>query len=198
MTMPAAAYCSPANTLAEIVGTDRVITDEAERRYYSSDIFFWDDAAVAVVVVQPRTRDDVAAIVRVARELGMAISTRGGGMSYTKGYVPVRADTVLIDLRGLDEIFEINTIDNTATVGAGCTWIKLADAVKERVCRLRSRRHSPGSTPRWVGRCRRTYRKVWTMCWLLNWCERMAPSCKPVRAGVLTTTIRSFGTTALI
>jgi FAD/FMN-containing dehydrogenase len=133
MTVSAAASDrSPANAFAEILGTDRVITDEAERRYYSNDIFFWDDAMVAVVVVQPRTRDEVAEIVRVARDLGMAISTRGGGMSYTKGYVPVRADTVLIDLRGLDEIFEINTVDNTATVGAGCTWIKLANAVKEK------------------------------------------------------------------
>ena len=122
---------SPADAFTEILGADRVITDEVERRYYSNDIFFWDDAAVAAVVVQPRTKDDVAAIIRTARDLGMAISTRGGGMSYTKGYVPVRADTVLIDLRGLDDILEINTVDNTATVGAGCTWIKLADAVKE-------------------------------------------------------------------
>jgi len=103
---------SPATAFVDLLGADRVITDEAERRYYSNDIFFWDDAEVATVVVQPRSKDDVAAIVRTARALGMVISTRGGGMSYTKGYVPVRPDTVLIDLRGLDEIVEINTVDN--------------------------------------------------------------------------------------
>lgn len=130
MSAPAATDRDPAPAFAEIVGADRVVTDRAERRYYSNDIFFWDDAEIAAVVVQPRNRDHVAAIVQTARDLGMAISTRGGGMSYTKGYVPVRADTVLIDLRGLDDIVEINDVDNTATVGAGCTWIKVADAVK--------------------------------------------------------------------
>ena len=165
MTVSAAASdrC-PANAFAEIVGIERVITDEAERRYYSNDIFFWDDTEVAVIIVQPRTRDEVAAIVRVARDLEMSISTRGGGMSYTKGYVPVRADTALIDLRGLDEIFEINTVDNTATVGAGCTWLKLADAVKKEACLLRFRPPSPGSTRLLAARCRRMYRRVWMMC----------------------------------
>ena len=130
MSVPAATDRDPAPAFAEIVGAYRVVTYRAERRYYSNDIFFWDDAEIAAVVVQPRNRDQVAAIVQTARDLGMAISTRGGGMSYTNGYVPVRADTVLIDLRGLDDIVEINDVDNTATVGAGCTWIKVADAVK--------------------------------------------------------------------
>lgn len=121
-----------ARAFAAIVGDDRVVTDDAERRYYSNDIFFWDDAETAALVVQPRTTDEVAKIVREARAQNMVISTRGGGMSYTKGYVPVRPDTLLIDLRGLDEIIDINTTDNLVTVGAGCTWIKVADAVKER------------------------------------------------------------------
>jgi D-lactate dehydrogenase (cytochrome) len=119
-----------AEEFARIVGAAHVITDPAECRVYSNDIFFWDDAHVADVVVQPASTDEVARIVKAAARLGLSIYTRGGGMSYTKGYVPAVAGAVLIDMRRVNQIFEINPTDRYVVVGAGCTWEEVANALK--------------------------------------------------------------------
>ena len=133
MMMPRGAASGKDNTaasLAQIVGSDKVITDEEERRYYCNDIFFWNEGAVADYVVQPSNKDEVAALVRVAAELDLCISARGGGMSYTNGYRPSRTACILLDLRRLNAILEINTVDRYVTVGAGCTWESVSEALK--------------------------------------------------------------------
>lgn len=122
--------------LATIVGDQHVITDEAERRVYSNDIFFWDESETADVVVQPGSPEEVGQLVKAAAELGLSISTRGGGMSYTKGYVPAETGCMLIDLRRLNRIREINVTDRYIVVDAGCTWISVADALKEKGLKL--------------------------------------------------------------
>ena len=38
------------------------------------------------------------------RKAGVAVNTRGGGMSYTKGHVPVRPDTIILDATGLNRV----------------------------------------------------------------------------------------------
>ena len=119
-----------AETFAAIVGAAHVITDPAECRVYSNDIFFWDDVHVADIVVQPATTDDVSRIVKAAKDQGLSIYTRGGGMSYTKGYVPAVNGAVLIDMRRVDDVIEVNAIDRYAVVGAGATWQKVTDALK--------------------------------------------------------------------
>lgn len=117
---------------APIVGTANVVTDEAERRYFSRDIFFWDNAETADLVVQPQSTEEVAATVKAARGAGLVIATRGGGMSYTQGYVPVRKGTVLIDMRGLNRIVEVNAEDHYVIAEAGCTWKTVFEAVAEK------------------------------------------------------------------
>jgi len=118
------------DTLASIVGADRVIQDQAERAYLSQDAF-WEDA-VAAVVVRPATKAALSAAVRAATDAGCAVVARGGGMSYTRGYVPTRADTVLVDCRDLNRIVEINETDLYITAEAGCTWLQLYESLKAR------------------------------------------------------------------
>lgn len=130
MAEAAVAITGAADHFARIVGSAHVITDPAECRVYSNDIFFWDDAHVADIVVQPGTTAEVSDIVKTAARLGLNIYTRGGGMSYTNGYVPAVAGAVLIDMRRLNQIFEINPTDRYVVVGAGCTWEKVAEALK--------------------------------------------------------------------
>ena len=121
---------SGASRLAAIVGEKHVITDEKERQVYSNDIFFWNDAAIAEFVVQPGSPEEVAGVVKAAAELGLNISSRGGGMSYTKGFVPAEAGCIVFDLRRLDKIREINETDRYVIVDAGCTWTSVTDALK--------------------------------------------------------------------
>src|SRR5438105_15777849 len=80
--------------LARIVGRESVLTSLEERRFYSLD-FSEEGGETALAVVRPRTADQVAGIVRIASAAGVAVNTRGGGMSYTKGHVPVRPETII-------------------------------------------------------------------------------------------------------
>lgn len=111
-----------------LVGPEHVIEDAAEREYYSTDISGGGDA-IAALVLQPGTVAELAACVRAAAELDLAILARGGGMSYSKGYVPARERSVIIDMRRLDRIVEINSEQNYVTAEAGCTWKRLYDAL---------------------------------------------------------------------
>ena len=58
-------------------------------------------------------------------ERGTPIVTRGGGMSYTSGYIASAPDSVLIDMASMDAIVEVNLEDRYVTVEAGCSWQKL-------------------------------------------------------------------------
>ena len=106
------------------LGEDRVLADAKTREYYANDIF-WQPGIPPLAVALPQTAAEAAAAVRLATEQGLSVVPRGGGMSYTKGYLPERADSVVIDLRKLDRVVEVNADDLYVTVEAGCTWEKL-------------------------------------------------------------------------
>lgn len=113
-------------SLAQIVGAANVLADEAARRYASSDLFVWPDAAVADLVVRPGSTDETSRAVSALA--GRNIVPRGAGLSYTAGVVP-RGPAVVVDTARLDAV-EIRADDLYARVGAGCTWEKLAAALK--------------------------------------------------------------------
>lgn len=125
-----------AGRLHDLVGRDHVHLGEAARAYFSRDIFLWPDAPLAAVVVAPGTAAQVAAVVRLAVDAGMAVVARGGGMSYSGGYVPQESNTVTLDLRRLNRIREINVVDQYVTVEAGATWMSLTDALQGTGLRL--------------------------------------------------------------
>ena len=115
------------DTLQRALG-DRVIADAATRDYYANDVF-WQPGIPPLAVVLPQTREEAAEAVRLATDAGLSVVPRGGGMSYTKGYLPDRADSVVIDSRKLNRILEVNTDDRYITVEAGCTWEKVNEAL---------------------------------------------------------------------
>src|SRR3954470_9495985 len=115
-----------ADSLKQIVGAANVLTDEAARRYASSDIFVWPDAVVADMVVRPGSTAETAHVVGLLK--GQSIVPRGAGLSYTAGVVP-HGPAVVVDTVRLDSI-DIHADDLYAVVGAGCTWEKLAAALK--------------------------------------------------------------------
>lgn len=119
-----------ATAFAHLLGAEHVVSDEAERRLYAQDVMQWPGAPVPEVVVRPGSTGEVAAAVQRAAQLGLAVAPRGGGMSYTKGYVPERAGTVMLDLARLNQIVEINRRDLYVVLGPAVTWQQLADALK--------------------------------------------------------------------
>ena len=112
------------------LGVDRVETDEAARVFFATDLSH--RGAVALAVVRPATVDGVAAAVKTCTGAGLDMIPRGGGFSYTRGYVSETQGAVVFDLRDLDDIVEINDQDMYVVVECGCTWQKLYEALKAR------------------------------------------------------------------
>jgi len=115
---------------AEIVGNANVLVDEESRREFSQDLIQWDSAEQIALVARPANAAEVAAAVKLATACGLAIAPRGGGLSYTQGYVPLTNRCVALDLSRLDAIHELNADDLFISVGAGATWQQVVDATR--------------------------------------------------------------------
>ncbi|MEQ8516268.1 MAG: FAD-binding oxidoreductase [Chromatocurvus sp.] len=115
--------------LADCVGNDFVMTDAAACQFYAQDVSTTGQPAVAVV--QPGTTRELSAVVNAAVTLGCDVIPRGGGMSYTRGYVPSGGNAVMVDMSRMNRIVEINEQDMTVTVECGCTWAVLHTALEK-------------------------------------------------------------------
>ena len=109
--------------LRVIVGNDYVLTDTSSCLFYSQDVYRRGISVLAVA--QPANIEELAALVACAVDGGYATVPRGGGMSYTGGYLAIQEDTVLIDMLRMDRVLEVNEEDMYVTVQCGCTWEKL-------------------------------------------------------------------------
>ncbi len=119
---------------AAICGADNVAVAGGDRDYLTRDIFF--DGWPAAYIVRPRNKQEVAEVVRLARTGGLALFPRGGGMSYTKGYMPSTEASVLIDMSALDQIIEIDEANMFVTVQPGVTWKTLYERLQAKGLRL--------------------------------------------------------------
>lgn len=116
------------DTLRQILGTERLLADEASRAYYANDIF-WQPGIPPLAIAMPESAEEVASVVSAAAAANVAIVPRGGGMSYTKGYLPAKPASIVLDARRMDRIIALNPDDGYVTVEAGCTWAKLNEAL---------------------------------------------------------------------
>jgi FAD/FMN-containing dehydrogenase len=116
--------------LGALVGPERVRTGEAVRTFFSTDLAT--RGATARAVVRVASVKELSRVVAHCTAKGLAVVPRGGGFSYTGGYTPISPDTVTLDLRGLDDIVEINDRDMYVRVGVGCTWRVLYETLKAR------------------------------------------------------------------
>lgn len=116
---------------ATLLGPEMVETDPNACALASEDISGAARAAVAAVL-RPQTAQAVADAVALARRQGVSVHPRGGGMSYSAGYLPASEASVALDLRDLDEIIDIDTTGRCVTVEAGCTWAALYEALAQR------------------------------------------------------------------
>jgi FAD/FMN-containing dehydrogenase len=114
--------------IIQAVGAQALVTDAAELRYYSQDVFSTGHTVLAVF--RPSDKEMLARGVAVATRAGVVIVPRGGGMSYTGGYLAPTDGALLIDTTAMNRILEINEEDMTVTLEAGCTWAKLQRALK--------------------------------------------------------------------
>ena len=114
--------------LAAIVGADSIIEDDAGRTFFSTDLA--GQGATTRAVVRVSSTDELSRVLALCAALDYVAIPRGGGFSYTGGYTPVVENSITVDMRGIDQIVEINTEDMYVRVGCGCTWRNLYEALK--------------------------------------------------------------------
>ena len=103
--------------LSAIAGSDSVSLDPQIVDRYSRDETT-EASGLAEVVVRPRTTEAVAQVVRLASELSIPVTPRGGGTGVTGGAVPAHGG-IILSLERMNRIIEIDT-DNLMAVAEPC------------------------------------------------------------------------------
>src|SRR5262245_44230191 len=120
---------STAALFEELVGSANVLTGDAVKSF-ATDVYRRSEWPMAVV--RPESIEDLQRVVRAATERGIAVAVRGGGASYTDGYLAVSENQILIDMGGLNRIVSIDETNGHVTVEAGVTWAVLRDELTKR------------------------------------------------------------------
>lgn len=120
-------------SLEEAIGKENVSTSEMDRILYSHDLAPLPKEAglgfknVPDVVVRPSSVKDVAKIVYIAYNSGIAITPRGASTWGLGGSMPT-AGGILIDMSAkMNKIIAIDEVNMSVKVGAGCTWKNVLD-----------------------------------------------------------------------
>ena len=114
--------------LVAAIGVSSVNDDAAALAVMGNDVYR--TGGVPSLILRPATVESLQAAVRVCAAAGVAMVPRGGGASYTDGYLFDAGGHVLIDTGALDSI-AIDADNAVVTVGAGVTWATLKDALAE-------------------------------------------------------------------
>ncbi len=105
-----------------------LLMDDESRVFYAQDVFT--RSLPAGAVIRPRDARQLSRAVAAITAAGLAVIGRGGGMSYTSGFVPVEPDSVIVDTSAMNRVLEVNREDMYVTAEAGCTWAGLAEALR--------------------------------------------------------------------
>jgi glycolate oxidase len=125
----AAAETLPLHALTDLLGVENVVFDPDELIFYSTDVYRRADVD-AVLIIRPGTVGELAAAIRICTDRGLSVIPRGGGLSYTAGYLPTRPGSVMIDMQRLNRIIEVNATDMYVTVECGVTWKTIYETLK--------------------------------------------------------------------
>jgi len=109
--------------LVAVVGDEYLLRDDESRTFYSTDVYRQADV-LAEAVAQPASVDELREVVRLCSSARCAMVPRGGGASYTDGYLAVRSPTLCIDTSRLKKI-SIHEDDMFVTADVGVTWEEL-------------------------------------------------------------------------
>jgi len=116
-----------AGLLSDIVGAANVLTGDAIHDDHCHDEALTATPVRPEAVVLPATAAEVAAIVRVAAEHGVAITARGSGTGLSGASIPVRGGVVVAFDR-MAAMLEIDTDNHVAVVQPGVTLHQLDEA----------------------------------------------------------------------
>ncbi len=114
-----------------LVGASFVLTDESELGSYLTDQrrrF----TGKALAIVRPGSLEEVAAIVRLCNEYRVPLVPQGGNTGLVLGSVPDQSGTaIVLSLTRLNRIRQIDPVNNTMTVEAGCILAHIQEAAEK-------------------------------------------------------------------
>jgi FAD/FMN-containing dehydrogenase len=120
--------------LGAIVGERGLITDAAEMAPYLSD---WRGLyeGRAAAVVRPGNTEEVAQVAALCATRKTVIVPQGGNTGMCGGATPDRAgNTIVLALGRMNRIIELDALNNTITVEAGCILGNIQDAAEKAGC----------------------------------------------------------------
>lgn len=114
--------------IEDIAGSRNIFTEIFDRVPYSRDNcpYRWSEKFKFIpdVVVTPETVEQVADLVRLANEERIPITQRGGGTGMSGGCVP-KYGGILMDMRKMDKVVELNEENLYVKVQPGITNLRL-------------------------------------------------------------------------
>ena len=93
------------NAFADILKSCQIKKDKKDLSIFSKDLFH--QSIAPLLVVSPNSIEQLHRVIDLVRNLDLKISIRGGGLSYSAGYLSDNSRTVMIDMQELNKIIEI-------------------------------------------------------------------------------------------
>ena len=117
--------------IAAVVGDKGLVTDEGAKAPYLAELR-GRYVGRTPFVVRPTTTAEVAEVVRLCAEAGIAVVPQGGNTGLLAGGIPFeRGDEVLISLSRMNRIRQIDPVEDSITVEAGCILQHIQQAAAE-------------------------------------------------------------------
>jgi len=117
--------------LRAIVGGAALITDVEDAEPYDTD---WRKRyfGKSLAVVKPASTEEVAAVMKLCAETHTAVVPQGGNTGLCGGATPdAGGGQIVLKLSRLNRIREVDTVNNTITVEAGCLLAKVQEAATD-------------------------------------------------------------------
>jgi FAD/FMN-containing dehydrogenase len=119
------------DALETALGAAALLRDPAEMAPYLADQRGWFTGR-APVVVSPASTAEVSTVLRLASEAGVTVVPQGGNTGLVGGSIPDESGgSIVLSLRRMNRVREVDPVDFTITVEAGCVLAEVQTAARE-------------------------------------------------------------------
>ena len=128
MTIQAERLDEVVTALRTVLSDDQILTSKPDRYNRARvpapfPVHRWSERLPDLAVL-PTSTEQVAGVVRIAHELRVPVVPRDGGTGLTDGAVPLRGG-IVIDVKRMNQVEELDLENRTVTVGTGISMLKL-------------------------------------------------------------------------
>lgn len=113
--------------IARLIGRDALIADEDGRRAFETDALTA-YRRVPLLVVLPRTTEDVSKVLRYCHDNGLKVIPRGAGTSLCGGALPAE-DAIVLCVSKMNRILDVDYANRCARVESGITNLAISARV---------------------------------------------------------------------